>query len=62
MWHNFSDPRISLALALAGCFKDSILILEKLGIHALLLSYKTLWYQFAKTLSNLDQNDLSNLI
>jgi ribosome biogenesis GTPase A len=35
LWHNFFDPRISLALGLAGCFKDSILPLEKLGIHAL---------------------------
>ncbi|TKA87514.1 MAG: ribosome biogenesis GTPase YlqF [Candidatus Phytoplasma asteris] len=59
LWHNFSDPRISLALALAGCFKDSILPLEKLGIHALCYLIKHYGTNLQKRF-NLDQNDLSN--
>ncbi|WP_252861586.1 hypothetical protein [New Jersey aster yellows phytoplasma] len=59
LWHNFSDPRISLALALAGCFKDSIFPLEKLGIHALCYLTKHYGSNLQKRF-NLNQNDLSN--
>ncbi|MFB0638111.1 ribosome biogenesis GTPase YlqF [Candidatus Phytoplasma solani] len=55
LYHRFYDPKISLSLALAGSFKDSVLPLEHLGQHALSYLQKYYFHNLKKRF-DLDDN------
>ncbi|WP_349402160.1 ribosome biogenesis GTPase YlqF [Candidatus Phytoplasma solani] len=64
--HSFYDQKISLSLALAGCFKDSVLPLEQLGQHSLGYLQKHYFNNLKKrfNLVDLDENNFkkTNLV